>query len=287
MGEVTVHFRGACTHFHGVVPDVPHRAVLVNGSAIRFGKLLPHSWLPDGRQQYALFPHVGFLQLLDPEFQPRFQVENAIEKGFIHAPVRLQIANAQKHGLFHELAFRNRIPRLTEYVEDYRYSPDVVLNGRATCYFDFSDGHVGSETLGNDARHTMVTVQTDGDPVLRVTPMGIGGRGAKPVDIPLPSASDLYVANRDLAWPEREAPFDFLLHFLTSAEGIPQRLTRAPHGFPETLDEAPPIWVYTKHLWMLLRTGWPGLKADIKPENFNDLKALLATSPTCSDSQYP
>lgn len=288
MGTLTIHFRGACTHFRNVVPGVPHRVVLVDGTAARFGIVAVHG---GAYEKYILFPHAPFLFDDQPQRGRRgVNVRGCIDEGHIYSGVQLDVANASRAPLRYDDNF-TRIPPIAEYADDYEVSPDVVMDGNAACYFDFSSGDVRSETIG-EALHGVVTVQTDGDPVVRVTPLAERRRGGRAHELRVASGTNLFVENGDMARPEPYAPFDFLLHFLTAKRGIPRMLTRQPYGRRRSsLHGKIHPSVYGSHLTALLETGWPAPRA-LDVDAFPAMPAgsfapALDHGASCSDSRYP
>jgi hypothetical protein len=67
MALLKIHFRGICVHFRHLVPAIPHRVVLPNATALRFGLVdMPGAsrTLP-----YVLAPHFPMLLVRNDEMQ--------------------------------------------------------------------------------------------------------------------------------------------------------------------------------------------------------------------------
>lgn len=276
MGQLTIEFRGICSHFVNCVPGVPHRVVLPDTRGFNMGTLTAPG-VTDAA--YALPPHYAMIQNDDVDplpigFEP-YVVDNSINWG-----VRVEIANPvlsptiqtmdyppDSDGVF---SFTN-IPRLSTYTTTpYRFSTDVVMGGRAMCYFDLFAGTVTAQYANGPGTglRTIVAIETNGDPILKLSPL-LPTRDALSVAY-LPVASRLIVANHSDACPD--ANFDFLWHFLTIETSIPRVLRQQPPGFdnkgcPET------------DLTNALQRALHGQK----PEGTDPTD----TSASCSNSQYP
>jgi hypothetical protein len=287
MGQVNVYFHGVCTHFFGVVPGVPQRVVLPDASAFRFGLLRVPRY---GQGSFALMPHFPILRLVDLTVQEQINIPTVIERGNIVNSVHLQIANAVGPAPVPDLAAKG-VPPLRKFVHDYVYSEEVVSGGRAAAYFDVH--HAANEevkTFENGGQEVIVTIETEGAPILRATPFG-----GMPHDFPLIASGaksesvNLWVANQGMDCDSDQNNFDFVLHYLTGRGGIPQDFVHLPHGLT------------TNSLEMVSHLTFDSLADFLKtldyPERFNTpcfqlqsdpgVESLLITSAACSNSTYP
>ena len=282
MGELSVCFRGICANFRGVVPGAPHRVVLPNAAAVRFG-VCEVPGLP--AEDWIVMPHLAFMYVENQGVQQQLNVPGAMRHGWISRPVQLQILNAKtESGLSYAPSY-DTIPSLREYVNHYQYSPDIVLGGRGICQFDLISGDL-SMKLHGEAMQMVANVATDGDPVIRVTPLSIVDGTVRSTDLTLPSVTSLLVGNLSLECGNPDAgSYDFLLHFLTATSGIPADLKALPPGWPkedQEVQETDPVPCLTE----LLSTGYP------HPERFDVLGTLprivdVGVRISCSDSRYP
>jgi len=271
-GQVVVTFRGTCTHFQGVVPGVPHRVVLPNGNATRFGsvtfgkaskKIVP----------WAVTPHTASVVVTGV---PRIEWGQTIRCGKICRPVHLQIVNGT-NDVEHDPTYCD-IPSLSEYVPHFQYSAEVVLRGRALCYFDLRNGRIKARPAKeNEAIQAVATIETDGPPQLRITELTSDEQPMKPKSmvVRLPEIAAMTVSNVGVDCDKGAAGADFMLHFLTAAGGIPYDLLKEPPGWNEhdTLLclQKPPVH--------------PDLMDPCKA--VDDTLALPQIHLSCSDSRYP
>ncbi|MCU1245357.1 MAG: hypothetical protein JWN02_1267 [Acidobacteria bacterium] len=309
MGEVTIHFRGACTHFRGIVPGVPHRVVLVDGMGVRFQLI---NW-PDGptNEPYEISPHLPIVVERTAAPAPNgasngpagttyrwrlLSAPGAIDYSIVYAGARLKIANVATSVLTYDpLFFEGSVPHLKDFVHRYEYSSSVVYGGRAACYFDINTGTISPENIGSDdapAWHTKVLIETDGDPVLRVTPFTVDFHETEhavqawPTDITLSDGSDLYVNNLGLGCRGAGPDLDFMLHYLTAQAGIPERVTQPPFGSSKDLTSPLVIDVenFVERMRELLCHGFPTPSQSLADQL---LLMDLGTAASCSDAQYP
>ena len=265
--QVTVEFRGISTHFRDTVPGVPHRVVLPRSSVWSPGFI---HW-PDLAEPilYFLPPHFSYVYCKDGrEGEPRHLKGPGVLKSWIHGGVRLQIANAIGGPLEYEASFDQDVPRVATFVPDYRYSEDVVLGGRAECYFDVFCGKVRSYRHVNAAR-TTITMDTEGPPRLQITPLGPSA------GVPLANVPVLpYVVAGNSSQDTTDASLDFLWHLLTCRQGIPEELARLPYG----AGPAPGLQRGAHHV-VKLEVPY----RDVLPWEIGDIE----TDASCSNSQYP
>lgn len=268
--EVTIEFRGICTHFFNTVPGIPHRVVLPQADGFLRG------FIDVGGQvtPYCLPPHLCYVCSPATESSPGpYPIDGpGIVGGWIVAGVRLQIANPIRSQNI--VARGLGLPRLGDFAFSYRYSDDVVLGGRARCYFDLSHGSVGVGATGQ-ALHGVAVVATDGPPLLRIEPFA----GGPPVEVPI--GPRLIVGNASRSC--KDASLDFLLHLLTAEGGIPEQLPREPLGFNRATAVASHERLI-KCFQELLELGYPGPLTKSAEELFADASE---TDPSCSNSQWP
>lgn len=262
--EVTIEFRGICTHFFNTVPGIPHRVVLPQADAFLLGSID----VGGHRTRYSLPPHLCHVHTpgATPINGP------GIVGGLIIAGVRLQIANAiRSENIVTEGI---GIPSLSDFAFNYRYSDDVVLGGRARCYFDLSHGTFGVGDEGQDL-HGVAVVTTDGPPRLRIE------RFAGGPSLEVPVGPRLIVGNTSLSC--KDASLDFLLHLLTAEGGIPEELPREPFGFYPGMAVASRERLIER-FGELLDLGYPDHPTRSAEELFLEFHE---TDASCSNSQWP
>jgi hypothetical protein len=268
----TIRFAGICTHFRDVVPGVPHRVVLADATAFRFGRV-QLEWSGETKAFY-LIPHFPFLRT--PKNVDQLVVPEVMTGGYLYGGSRMQIANAVGEGLTYETF--DETPSILGFVPEYAYSEDVVVGGRAACYFDLFKGKVQTETLVNGVTRVLIVVETDGPPVLEVTPFA---PGARPTLLTL-DAEELLVANLEVDRADDDPHFDYLLHYLTARTGIPTLLSQPTPGMGLT----PP-----SHTQETVSRAMAGLARVIasgrpSPEELAGIRPNDVT-PSCADSRYP
>ena len=214
--SITIEFQGVCTNFQpselngNVLPPGLDRVVLVNADReiTIDGRLIP--------------PHKAWLQL-------------PTGPSIALAGCTLEIANpAQPGSLSYQPSYLSVIPNLTVLTAGANEilgppSPAVVSGNDpavASCYFDFVSGAF-SGCVNVAAAVTRVLVETDGDPVLRLTPFP--GSPMLPQTFQPPSGSTLRVIH---AAENEDQPFDFLLHYLTAATMPPDPPIAPPISGP-------------------------------------------------------
>jgi hypothetical protein len=299
--SLTLRFAGICTHFRfGFARGVPHRVVLPDASRLTMGLLTVREAEPLASEQvlYYLLPHFAQFEVegADPELlyvPPLVSDGGAVMRnGDVFGGIRVEVANAVDR----ELIYHNdTTPNLAEYYPAYSISGDVVLDGRAACYFDVYGGVVSSVRSKAGAAQTLIQMETDGPPQLLVTPLATSNSAPKSFLLPLQSDAQtsettLVVKNLE-AGPEEHShinqshgAFDFLLHYLTARGGIPQVIKSTTPGMTQkslesvTKDEL--AQVLEKLADLLLAQPIPG-----SPQR--KLMTAQEITPSCSDSQYP
>lgn len=275
--DVVIEFEGICGHFRDVVPGVPHRVILPEAFDWRPGLILaPEPFA------YLLQPH--FAVLLDGERDPLTCVEDLIELGWITSPVRLEIANACDESLEYPTVLSDpaespftEIPKLASYSASQAFSEEVVLGGRAACYFDVSGGRVTAFEDG-DALHTRIAMKTSGPPRLRVTALQSPNDGS-PFIKEIAVGARITVGNISLSCDD--AQYDFLWHLQAMQGGIAQYLPQLPFGLssvPMPFDED----CMRKNFATLLQFRYPRPK--VSPRR---MRPRWETTASCSNSQYP
>jgi hypothetical protein len=293
---LSVRFAGVCTHFRcGVVSGVPHRVVLPDATNITVG-LLTIRDTPNPNPDavfYYLLPHFPQIDVegMDPEklFVPKLVADgcDAMRNGDIFSGIRLQVLNAVDRTMRYE---NQHTPKLTAFDPGYSLSGDVVVQGRAVCYFDFYGGTVRSMQVSGGATQTVVEVETDGAPRLLVTPLASSSAPTWSHVLTLDHAPGrprvaMVVKNLEAALeddaPQQGGTFDFLLNYLTGHGGIPQVIQKAVPGMnSQTLHSMSP-----RMLAEALRRVADGLIAHPTPRR--RLAQPDETTPSCSDSEYP
>lgn len=270
MGEVTIEFHGICTHFFNPIPGIPHRVVLPQADAFRPGLIDVDSVLTP----YFLPAHLSLISSSNGTFD--FPIDGpGICGGLIGTGVRLHIANAIPSPNDTTARSHPPLPSLTEFDPGYRYSPEVVLGGRARCYFDLPYERFEVRGKAGHASFGVSKVTTDGPPILRIEPFS----GGEPQDVPI--GATLTVSNTSISC--KDASLDFLLHFLTAEGGIPTRLAMEPLGF-DRMRSMPLHGKLKEAFEQLLDLGYPGkLQIDVRElEGWN-----YENDPSCSNSQWP
>lgn len=286
--SLTIEFAGICTHFmNGVVAGVPHRVVLPDATRFTTGYVSVADTDPS-RVLYYVTPH--FAHLAVPWDETNLNIPGLIDSGWIESGVRLQIVNACDTEMNYDGVDFGAFRSVTEFLPDYSYSSDVVLNGRAACYLDVYGGKLVTRpplVVGSPIQ-VVLEVETEGPPQLLITPLA-PAPGSEPPKSHLRHlhGDTLGVRNLEplatLGDEEQEGSFDYLLHYLTARGGIPQSIVAKTPGMPTgPLQSVAPekIGQSLEKLGSLLA---PMYAASARP--------LLATpddvTQSCADSHYP
>lgn len=250
--HLIIETHGICTHFrYGVVSGVPHRVVLADTTHIQAGTVAiadqpepgmsPVNPQESGPVLYYLTPHFPHLEIVEG---PELSVPHLLRHGDFLKGTRLQVLNCVEQGIDYTDENALNAPRLTSYYPDYVPSDDVVLNGRASCYFDVYGGSVGYVPPPKPGRPGYMTIamQTYGPPELLVTPLAPSATAHR-VQIPTPTDPNvpirLKLRNAELMSELRAeddlGAYDFMLHYLTARGGIPATLASKTPGMPKVL----------------------------------------------------
>jgi len=279
--KLTLRFAGICSHFRNFVPGVPHRVVLPDTTAVRFGLMrFPNE---QAVRAYYLVPHFPTL-LSDPA--TGLGIPDVIgDDGTILAGLRLEVLNAIEQDVVYDGSYRD-VARLQDFVQTYAVSEEVVMGERALVYVDVNAGRVRSvpdtSAKGDEIIHVEIDITTDGDPQLRVTPFVSGRSVAEAVTKTLTSkdgACVLNVRNMEVNRAAEDPPYDFLLHYLTARGGIP-RVLDAPTpgmGIPVPASKER-IHEMLLDLAGIVATGGASTVPKIMEHDL---------TPSCSDSRYP
>ena len=288
MGSLTITFRGICVHFHGIVPGIPHRVVLPNASAVRFGivRLPPDLLEPAKEVAFYTMPHLAVMGELSPEGLTqllngsRVEVANAVGPDFswTEGP---------------EFA-------IAQYVPQFAFSEEVVFGGNAACYFDVFKGHGHSEGTGNEPRITVVEIETDGPPRIRITPFQQSNVEVPPREETI-NSGQLIVSNLDIDPSVEDGPFDFLLNYLVARNGIPTVLKERTPGMPlnppaltlhdvgeklqdlgKALENAQLLETRLQAVSNLILSGGRPTRALLR-----HVTEMVVDNQACSDSHYP
>jgi hypothetical protein len=275
--KLTLRFAGICSHFRNVVPGVPHRVVLADTTAVRFGLMrFPHE---QTLRAYYLVPH--FPTLLSDSATSLGIPDVIGDDGTVLTGLRLEVLNAVEQSVEYDASYRD-VPRLQDFVQNYTFSDEVVLGERAAVYVDVYAGRVRSVTV-NGIVHVEIDITTDGDPQLRVTPFFSGQTVAEAVTKTLVSQDDaceLRVRNMEVNRQAEDPPYDFLLHYLTARRGIPRVLDAATPGMGNQPLTASKERVHQMLLDLaeIVASGGASTVPEIVEEDL---------TPSCSDSRYP
>ena len=280
--ELLIEFQGICTHFRGAVPGVPHRVVFPPTRSYTPGMFeTPIDLVP---VEYLLEPHLGSIFVQDVE-QQIHKIEDVPEVAtgwFSTSGLRFRIPNAIDRFLEYpgvDLPPDERpfdvLPRMTDFVKNYRSSDAVLFGSYAQGYFDIYGGSVTAFAYG-EALRTRVRMRTEGQPRLEITRLEMQQPGA-PQETELPEGT-LTVANTSMGC--KDGSFDYLWHLSTGQEGIPRYLRQRPYGFTDSgaLDRE----AVAKRFRTLLEHGYPDTL------NFDPTcTAMTETQASCSNSQWP
>jgi hypothetical protein len=259
--KLFIEFRGVCTHFHSnILPGIPHRVVIPDGTPKRSGLLALTTGDPDADwTSYELEPHRTMITMKDWTFTH----EGLVDQNELFTRSALRIENAVGDPIAYAKTFYDEVPSLTHYVDNFTYATSVVLEGRASAYFDFHSGvKFGAYIEGSEIRVT-AEVQTYGTPRLRITAFSEGDPRGRTACVELPGTNKnkpLVIANVAEHYASIDGKYDFILHYLTERGGIPRFLKGALPGMPD----------YPR-----------GGTADAPAYRASDLGA------GCSDSRYP
>lgn len=280
--KLTIRFAGICTHFrYGVAAGVPHRVVLPDATRFTTDLVTVEESPVPQPVLYYLLPHFGQLEVEGRKVA--LNVPPFVKDGDIVSGIRLQVVNAVDREMNYA---DDETHKLKEFVPNYTLSNDVVLNGRAACYFDLYGGNVSSRLVKGGASQTFVEMTTDGPPELLVTPLASATTPVRSARLPLGDDLEIMldVKNLEAADQERRldhqgGAFDFLLHYLTATGGIPQSVKQVLPGMGyHNLVSA------TRE--DLART-LNGLADMLMPRARRTLVRPDEATPSCSDSQYP
>jgi hypothetical protein len=246
--KLFMEFRGVCTHFHDdILPGIPHRVVIPDGNAKRGGLLAltgddaAEDWIP-----YELEPHRTTIKMKGRTFTS----EGLVDRNELFTRSALRIENAVGGPIKYDDTFHDVVPSLTKYVDNFTYATSVVLEGRASAYFDFHSGVKFSAYKAEQEIRVKAEVQTYGKPRLRITAFSAGDPRGRTQSFELRGNNrnnPLVIANVAESYAATDGKYDFILHYLTERGGIPRFLKDALPGMPPakrrgTLDE----YGYTK-----------------------------------------
>ena len=287
--KLTIRFAGICTHFrYGVAAGVPHRVVLPDASRFTTDLVIVEDSPVPEPVLYYLLPHFGQLEveggkvaLNVPAFEKRGSM--AVKDGDIVGGVRLQVANA----IDREMNYADDdTHKLQDFVPNYALANEVVLNGRATCYFDLYGGNVSSRLVRGGARQTFVEMTTDGPPELLVTSLAAATIPVRSARLPLGDDLEVMLDVKNLEAVDQErhldhqgGAFDFLLHYLTATGGIPRSVKQVLPG----MGHHNLVSATREDLSRALH----GLADILMRQTRRMLVDPEEATPSCSDSQYP
>ena len=231
---------------------------------------------------YILLPHFPGIEMAGQSFNEL----GIVDDGLLMKGSHLRVVNASDTGLFYDASFQQLVPSLRTYLSDFSPSTDVIGAARASAYVDIFSGTISAFKDKCDIR-VQAIIETDGAPVLRITPMTADDPSVPTVAFTLDSPETLFVGNVSPFCLDG-CDFDFLLHYLTDTSGIPRLLTAPAPGMPGgpvCIDDASQVDRKPNHhpdpvksLETLIEMGFP--RRVVSPMRFE-------TSASCSDSRYP
>lgn len=232
MTTLTINFHGICVNFANVIPGVPHRIVLPDAMGVRFGTVQTSG---QPAAAYYLLPHYAFIRA-----EPASEIAGA---SFVKPidRVHVRILNESRHRKMEYPSVGGVMPySLSHYAGNtMTFSDEVVLGGRAACYFDFDRGTVGYKATPLGAVYTSVEVETDGPPELLIRSFPDSPGGAVSEQLTLSEARVLTVANVDFDLADEDDNVDFLLNYLVARNGIPKVLAHPVPGMPGLQSQSP------------------------------------------------
>lgn len=252
--EVGVYFLGVCTHVWWEEPPsvFTKRVVLVNA--------IHDTPFPDK----TILSHLATLSIAAADINrtkgivlPE-PVDGIVTLNLNRTGVRIQIANTTGIDPWRDQSFRDCVPRLgvltstigppsKAAVDDGR--PDLV-----SCIFAVTGGRLQGGSNGQGAAFALLTAETNGNPLLHITPFG----SETPGEIELRDNAQITIANIG-ATEVHDDQWDFYLHYKL-AETMPT-VRGLPDPSPCRGGNTPPA-----------QTWPPGFKS---------------VGPGCSNSAYP
>jgi hypothetical protein len=218
MGQITVEFKGICTHFqqtdHPTLP-VKHRVVVLRADILN---------MPPIRDK-VIPPHFASLSFSSSSSLAVLPLTGCT-LSFANAAGDLRLENFEL------------MPSLTILSDDtLGPASEPVLFGKnplvTACWFDFDHGQIKAVVSPNFEVATQVTVETDGDPLLTYRPFPTVIY-PPPSDIliqPDPGGTVL-VQNTAMPHDEIDSEFHFYLNYLTATQLPP--VMKLPNGPPGT-----------------------------------------------------
>lgn len=272
--SLTINFRGICTHFHRhVLPGVLHRVVLPDASAFRAGLATTDPNDPLALAEYYLQPHIPTVHSTDASLD----VPDLIYQGMLLSNVHLTVPNAVGHGVSYD-GFEHAVSSVTSFTDNYAYSSDVVLAGRAAAYLDIQSGTIAAMGDRERVTHICATIPTSGPPILRVAPLAEYREKdlrRLSVDIEFRQSNSSMLLSNSCWTGHEEETNDYLLHLLTERGGIPRKVTHPAFEFvPQSRANASEMLRA-----LLVDLGYPAA--------FNAAEGPPGTQQSCSDARYP
>ncbi|HYO77701.1 MAG TPA: hypothetical protein VE010_14675 [Thermoanaerobaculia bacterium] len=292
MGKLTITCRGICTHFVGHVKDVPHRVVLPDATAIRFGQIrITQPNAAAAPANYYTVPHYPFIA---PDPVPPGDSKAVVGL----SGVRVTVANAvERQPMKHERSFHELICSLADFLPGYSPSEEVVFGRRAACHFDIARGNIRAE-LRKGVPVVIIEIETVGPPRLRLDPLGYDVTW--PPEL-MPGPEELVLTDENAAITlgnlevdqQVDVPqFDYLLHYLTDSGGIPKLLAKPTPGMtdspPSQSDEQIAAALATFAGFVAAQA--PTVSRFIAGQSltFDDLQiALAGVTVACADARFP
>ncbi|HEX8254183.1 MAG TPA: hypothetical protein VF846_13645 [Thermoanaerobaculia bacterium] len=283
MGKLKITCRGVLTHFIEGFCGVPHRIVLPDATAIRFGQIdIPQPGGGGATANYYTVPHFPFIT---PNPLPDATGDT---DAFLLSGMRVTVANAtERQWLTYDRSFKDLICSLRDFVPHYVPSAEVVLGRRAACHFDVTRGRIRAElheTSGEvpvEVPVVVIEIETDGKPALRFEPFS---EGVMPYDLILATdEASMVLANLEIDAPADAPQFDYLLHYLTDSAGIPRILSRPTPGMsdqPQSQSDEQIAAALTKLARFI--GGQPPTSAEV-----HHVGTAMGTTVACADSRFP
>lgn len=204
MSQVEIQFEGICVNFnrsdHEFLP-VEHRIVLINASTIT------NVW------GNTIAPHLAGFSVGPDLTVPTIPLTGAVMK------ITNPIVDSAGPSVTFDPSFANNVPSLTELTPGMTSHPSLsVLLGNnpnlVACYFDVEFGTISSRQSVHGGFMTVVTIQTNGDPMYELTPFATGLCSSQILQVgKQPATNQMFISNEETDVSQGRDS-DFLLSYL-------------------------------------------------------------------------